>query len=239
MHSDTSKRQTAGTARFRALGSLVRFLLYAVLSAAATVHWDAIVSQASALGIWSRESSSAIPSNTPLRGVWKESVQPTGSVQSALAEASVRNHGFPVLTGNGTGVSESQTEHGLLSGVRSRDALGTALGDASLFQLVADAERARLAEESIDKRGEGEGERHKRHGMGTGKREGKQEKIAFLFVTPSSLPLSKLWCQFFFGHESLYSIYVHSDSRDSDISQDLPSCFLGSVIPYKVSYTAH
>ncbi|XP_062229722.1 glycosyltransferase BC10-like isoform X1 [Phragmites australis] len=44
----------------------------------------------------------------------------------------------------------------------------------------------------------------------------KNPKIAFMFLTPSSLPFEKLWEKFFMGHEDRYTIYVHA-SRDRPI----------------------
>lgn len=38
----------------------------------------------------------------------------------------------------------------------------------------------------------------------------KNPKIAFMFLTPGSLPFEKLWEKFFMGHEGRYSIYVHA-----------------------------
>lgn len=38
-------------------------------------------------------------------------------------------------------------------------------------------------------------------------------KIAFMFLTPNSLPFEKLWEKFFRGHENRFSIYVHSSER--------------------------
>lgn len=35
-------------------------------------------------------------------------------------------------------------------------------------------------------------------------------KIAFMFLTKGPLPLAPLWERFFKGHNSLYSIYIHS-----------------------------
>lgn len=233
MHSDALKRPQ-GTARFRALGFLARFLLYAALSAAATVHWEAIVSQARIFTSWTWGGVPSSASGTFLKGVWKGPVPATGSAQSLQSEASVRKNGSSTFTGSGIGVLESVTAQLALT---ARVSLGAELDDASLFQLVADGERARLAEETGSKGRAGEGE-HKEEGVkGNGLEKGK-DKIAFLFVTPSSLPLAKLWCQFFFGHDSLYSIYVESENKDSDLSQELPSCFLGSVIRSKVSYRA-
>ncbi|KAF8687514.1 hypothetical protein HU200_006052 [Digitaria exilis] len=44
----------------------------------------------------------------------------------------------------------------------------------------------------------------------------KNPKIAFMFLTPSTLPFEKLWEKFFMGHEDRYTIYVHA-SRDRPI----------------------
>ncbi|KHG14889.1 Advillin [Gossypium arboreum] len=38
----------------------------------------------------------------------------------------------------------------------------------------------------------------------------KNPKIAFMFLTPSSLPFEKLWDMFFRGHEGKFSVYVHA-----------------------------
>ncbi|KAG6515345.1 hypothetical protein ZIOFF_025756 [Zingiber officinale] len=38
----------------------------------------------------------------------------------------------------------------------------------------------------------------------------KNPKIAFMFLTPGSLPFEKLWEVFFLGHEGKFSIYVHA-----------------------------
>ncbi|PKA52906.1 hypothetical protein AXF42_Ash001887 [Apostasia shenzhenica] len=38
----------------------------------------------------------------------------------------------------------------------------------------------------------------------------KQPKVAFMFLTPGSLPFEMLWEKFFMGHEGKYSIYVHA-----------------------------
>lgn len=35
-------------------------------------------------------------------------------------------------------------------------------------------------------------------------------KIAFMFLTPHSLPFEKLWDKFFHGHEGKFSVYVHA-----------------------------
>ncbi|KAJ8486370.1 hypothetical protein OPV22_018855 [Ensete ventricosum] len=41
-------------------------------------------------------------------------------------------------------------------------------------------------------------------------------KIAFMFLTPGSLPFEKLWEKFFLGHEGRFSIYVHA-SREKPV----------------------
>ncbi|XP_022753417.1 uncharacterized protein LOC111301753 isoform X2 [Durio zibethinus] len=41
----------------------------------------------------------------------------------------------------------------------------------------------------------------------------KNSKIAFLFLTPSSLPFEKLWDMFFHGHEGKFSVYVHASKE--------------------------
>ncbi|XXG64404.1 hypothetical protein AAC387_Pa05g2367 [Persea americana] len=38
----------------------------------------------------------------------------------------------------------------------------------------------------------------------------KNPKIAFMFLTPGSLPFENLWEKFFIGHEGRFSIYVHA-----------------------------
>lgn len=38
-------------------------------------------------------------------------------------------------------------------------------------------------------------------------------KIAFMFLTPRSLPFEKLWDMFFHGHEGKFSIYVHASKE--------------------------
>ncbi|KAJ0263270.1 hypothetical protein HA466_0036580 [Hirschfeldia incana] len=44
-------------------------------------------------------------------------------------------------------------------------------------------------------------------------------KIAFLFLTPGTLPFEKLWDEFFKGHEGKFSIYIHpSNERPVHIS---------------------
>ncbi|KAM7268594.1 hypothetical protein ACFE04_010760 [Oxalis oulophora] len=39
-------------------------------------------------------------------------------------------------------------------------------------------------------------------------------KIAFMFLTPGTLPFEKLWDRFFHGHEDRFSVYVHA-SREN------------------------
>ncbi|RDX84003.1 hypothetical protein CR513_35010, partial [Mucuna pruriens] len=38
----------------------------------------------------------------------------------------------------------------------------------------------------------------------------KKSKIAFMFLSPGSLPFEKLWDKFFRGHEGRFSVYVHA-----------------------------
>ncbi|KAL2340556.1 hypothetical protein Fmac_008496 [Flemingia macrophylla] len=38
----------------------------------------------------------------------------------------------------------------------------------------------------------------------------KNPKVAFMFLTPGSLPFEKLWDKFFQGHEGKFSVYVHA-----------------------------
>lgn len=59
-------------------------------------------------------------------------------------------------------------------------------------------------------------------------------KIAFMFLTKGSLPLSPLWERFFKGHEGLYSIYIHSSpSYQSDLPET--SVFYKRQIPSQVA----
>ncbi|KAL0727011.1 hypothetical protein Bca4012_023104 [Brassica carinata] len=45
-------------------------------------------------------------------------------------------------------------------------------------------------------------------------------KIAFLFLTPGTLPFEKLWDEFFKGHEGKFSVYIHpSKERPVHISR--------------------
>ncbi|KAL5726455.1 hypothetical protein ACHQM5_009545 [Ranunculus cassubicifolius] len=57
-------------------------------------------------------------------------------------------------------------------------------------------------------------------------------KVAFLFLTNDNLPLAPLWEKFFKGHESFYSIYVHSHPLYKDASPK-HSVFHGRRIPSK------
>ncbi|KAK9017772.1 hypothetical protein V6N11_000776 [Hibiscus sabdariffa] len=41
----------------------------------------------------------------------------------------------------------------------------------------------------------------------------KNPKIAFMFLTPGSLPFEKLWDMFFRGHEGRFSVYVHASKE--------------------------
>ncbi|XP_077238520.1 glycosyltransferase BC10-like [Tasmannia lanceolata] len=44
----------------------------------------------------------------------------------------------------------------------------------------------------------------------------KNPKIAFMFLTPGSLPFEKLWEKFLLGHEERFSIYVHASREKSE-----------------------
>ncbi|XP_043813586.1 glycosyltransferase BC10 isoform X2 [Manihot esculenta] len=44
----------------------------------------------------------------------------------------------------------------------------------------------------------------------------KNAKIAFMFLSPGSLPFEKLWEKFFHGHEGRFSVYVHA-SKDKPV----------------------
>ncbi|XP_028079762.1 glycosyltransferase BC10-like [Camellia sinensis] len=44
----------------------------------------------------------------------------------------------------------------------------------------------------------------------------KNPKIAFMYLTPGSLPFEKLWDKFFHGHEGRFSVYVHA-SKDKPV----------------------
>ncbi|XVF71611.1 hypothetical protein PTKIN_Ptkin12aG0052900 [Pterospermum kingtungense] len=60
-------------------------------------------------------------------------------------------------------------------------------------------------------------------------------KVAFMFLTSGPLPLAPLWEKFFEGHESLYTIYVHSHP---DYNETVPetSVFYGRRIPSQPVY---
>ncbi|XP_022883424.1 uncharacterized protein LOC111400229 [Olea europaea var. sylvestris] len=60
-------------------------------------------------------------------------------------------------------------------------------------------------------------------------------KVAFMFLTPGSLPLAPLWDKFFKGHEGLYSIYVHSHPSYNDSTPE-NSVFYGRRIPSQPVY---
>jgi hypothetical protein len=55
-------------------------------------------------------------------------------------------------------------------------------------------------------------------------------RIAFMFLTRGPLPFARLWERYFFGHERLYSVYVHADP--SYVPDDVPlsSPFYGRFI---------
>ncbi|KAL5726409.1 hypothetical protein ACHQM5_009454 [Ranunculus cassubicifolius] len=58
-------------------------------------------------------------------------------------------------------------------------------------------------------------------------------KVAFFFLTKGALPLVPLWEKFFEGHESFYSIYIHSHPLFKDTTPQ-ESVFHGRRIPSKV-----
>ncbi|AQK68846.1 Core-2/I-branching beta-16-N-acetylglucosaminyltransferase family protein [Zea mays] len=55
----------------------------------------------------------------------------------------------------------------------------------------------------------------------------KNPKIAFMFLTPGSLPFEKLWEKFLQGHDGRYSIYIHA-SREKPVHSS--SLFVGREI---------
>jgi hypothetical protein len=59
-------------------------------------------------------------------------------------------------------------------------------------------------------------------------------RIAFMFLTRGPLPFARLWERYFFGHERLYSVYVHADP--SYVPDDVPlsSPFYGRFIRSEV-----
>lgn len=52
--------------------------------------------------------------------------------------------------------------------------------------------------------------------LNTPRLESKNPKIAFLFLTPGSLPFERLWDKFFKGHEGRFSVFVHA-SRENPV----------------------
>ncbi|XP_010928720.1 glycosyltransferase BC10 isoform X1 [Elaeis guineensis] len=55
----------------------------------------------------------------------------------------------------------------------------------------------------------------------------KNPKIAFMFLTPGSLPFERLWEKFFLGHEGRFSIYVHASRENPEHASPL---FVGREI---------
>ncbi|OEL26374.1 hypothetical protein BAE44_0012607 [Dichanthelium oligosanthes] len=55
----------------------------------------------------------------------------------------------------------------------------------------------------------------------------KNPKIAFMFLTPGSIPFEKLWEKFLQGHDGRYSIYIHA-SREKPVHSS--SLFVGREI---------
>ncbi|KAI8020494.1 Glycosyltransferase BC10 [Camellia lanceoleosa] len=49
----------------------------------------------------------------------------------------------------------------------------------------------------------------------------KNPKIAFVYLTPGSLPFDRLWDKFFHGHEGRFSVYVHA-SKDKPVHFSRP-----------------
>jgi hypothetical protein len=41
----------------------------------------------------------------------------------------------------------------------------------------------------------------------------KNSKIAFMFLTPGTLPFERLWDRFFLGHEGKFSVYIHASKE--------------------------
>ncbi|XP_050216312.1 glycosyltransferase BC10-like [Mercurialis annua] len=59
-------------------------------------------------------------------------------------------------------------------------------------------------------------------------------RIAFMFLTPGSLPFERLWEQFFNGHEDRFSVYVHA-SKEKPVH--VSRYFVGRDIPsHKVEW---
>ncbi|XP_073010655.1 glycosyltransferase BC10-like [Typha latifolia] len=55
----------------------------------------------------------------------------------------------------------------------------------------------------------------------------KNPKVAFMFLTPGSLPFERLWEKFFLGHEGRFTIYVHASKEKS---VHISSLFIGRNI---------
>ncbi|KAK3435419.1 glycosyltransferase BC10 [Eucalyptus grandis] len=49
--------------------------------------------------------------------------------------------------------------------------------------------------------------------LNTPPHESKNPKIAFMFLSPGSLPFEKLWDKFFQGHEGRFTVYVHASKE--------------------------
>ncbi|KAL4205341.1 hypothetical protein AMTRI_Chr01g136780 [Amborella trichopoda] len=58
----------------------------------------------------------------------------------------------------------------------------------------------------------------------------KNAKIAFLFLTPGSLPFEKLWEKFFFGHDGRFSIYIHASKKSILTTQRASHLFVNKDI---------
>jgi hypothetical protein len=55
-------------------------------------------------------------------------------------------------------------------------------------------------------------------------------RIAFMFLIRGPLPFARLWERYFFGHERLYSVYVHADPSYVPDNVPLSSPFYGRFI---------
>lgn len=49
----------------------------------------------------------------------------------------------------------------------------------------------------------------------------KRSKVAFMFLTPGTLPFERLWEKFFEGHEGRYTIYVHASREKPEHASPL------------------
>lgn len=60
-------------------------------------------------------------------------------------------------------------------------------------------------------------------------------RVAFMFLSVGPLPLAAVWEKFFFGHEDLFSVYVHAHPS---YVPDIPevSVFFGRHVPSQVRY---